>query len=1446
MTSCSPQGQAVSRLKSLLQGVLWGVLPVVLGVSLAATAQAAGSRVGLGKTLSGEAAVAVPERLQGGEVRVFVELEGQAAVKPLASMLGGSKLSGASAPVRAAALAARDVQISRNRQAQAQFSAQLSASGVAYTEMFRVQQVMNGIAMTIDRSQRARIEKMAGVKRVYDMQPEVPTSNQSVAFIGSTDVWAGTGSIPSADGTGITIGIIDTGIDFLHAHFGGTGAAADYAALDTTATAGVFPTAKVVGGYDFAGNAYTGSNTPTPDANPMDCNGHGSHVAGSAAGYGVTAAGATYTGGYASVPTTLRIQPGVAPNASLVAYRVFGCSGTTNLTVQAIEQAVTDGVDVINMSLGTAAGGLSDLSSVAAENAAAAGVIVVTSAGNSGDTYMVTGSPGVAKRVISVANTTDDGEGVGRVRITAGSLNGQIYEAGVAAFGPQVPFAPGAVSNELVMAQPALACSALTNAAAVAGKIAVIDRGTCAFTIKVKAAQDAGAVGVLILSTVDVVADMGGSDATITIPSLIVRLSNGNTIRTTMGAETLTADLYRAAASDLVNSSSSRGPANAFPYSLKPNLSAPGTNIVSAQTGYTSGGIVADSQPLTLSGTSMASPHVAGFMALLRQLHPSWTVEELKALAMNGATHDLWTGVGATGSRYGAGRVGAGRVDVAATAELEVIAFNDDGEGTVALSFPGEIANATTTVDRTFTLRNKGASAATLNLSIDDVVTVPGVSFSVVSANPVTVAAGASQTVTIRMTGQRDLINHAREATVANTTVVSGNTTQLRYWLTEASSYVAMTDGGVNTLRLPLYVAPVAASQMTAGAVINTGNATSGTGAVTLSGTPLCTGTYVAGPPASCTATPPFDTVSLVTLLELQADLPRDVGIPAERNFRRIGANYDSANGVINIGLQTWGQWAQPMYYDIDAEVVIVDADDNPMFTLYPSFLRDPNNYPTNVYRLGVYNNTANTTATAHLSAMTPTGFDTRMFQSDVLLYSVAPSTIGLTASSVLRYYVESYDSSGLLEVQGPFELNLAAQGVNFHDSWLTNDLPGVQYTVDWNLAALAANRSLGGMAVHHHNAAGATVEVLRLSNSLVANGGGMQSQQVGQLYGAPLVATVYGAGGAPASGVSVTFTLPASGASGTFVAPCNGLHACTVTTNASGVATSPAFRANGVAGAFTATAGVAGYSTPTTYTLNNLVGAASAIAVSGGSAQSAAVGAAFANPLVALVTDGFGNPVSGVTVQFTLPASGASATFAGGVLTFSATSAADGTATSSALTAGAIAGTYNATASAAGAGSASFSLTNLAGAAAGVAIFGGDAQSAPAGSTFVTPLRVRVVDAGGNPVAGQTVVFTIVPGGTGAAGTFAGGLTSVSAVSDASGIATPGSLVADAIEGAFTVTAAAGNIGTVTFNLVVTAALPDAIPVPAMGAWALSLLALLIGGLGVITRARVRRSSLG
>ena len=158
--------------------------------------------------------------------------------------------------------------------------------------------------------------------------------------------------------------------------------------------------------FDFAGTNYDASdsdnNVPVPDPDPLDENGHGSHVAGSATGLGVPD----------------RIGPGVAPGALLYALKVFGVSGSTNVTSDAIEWSMdpdgdgdtSDHLDVINMSLGSPFGGPDDPSAITAQNAAELGVIVVTSAGNSGDAPYITGAPGTAPGAISTAASTKGGE----------------------------------------------------------------------------------------------------------------------------------------------------------------------------------------------------------------------------------------------------------------------------------------------------------------------------------------------------------------------------------------------------------------------------------------------------------------------------------------------------------------------------------------------------------------------------------------------------------------------------------------------------------------------------------------------------------------------------------------------------------------------------------------------------------------------------------------------------------------------------------------------------------------------------------------------------------------------------------------------------------------------------------------------------------------------------
>ena len=186
---------------------------------------------------------------------------------------------------------------------------------------------------------------------------------------------------------------------------------------------------------------------------------------------------------------------------------------------------------------------------------------------------------------------------------------------------------------------------------------------------------------------------------------------------------------------------------------------------------------------------------------------------------------------------------------------------------------------------------------------------------------------------------------------------------------------------------------------------------------------------------------------------------------------------------------------------------------------------------------------------------------------------------------------------------------------------------------------------------------------------SITATSGTSQSAPINTAFTAQLVATVRDSGGNPVPNITVTFTPPSSGASGSFAGGVN-----TAVTNSSGVATSAVFTANGTVGNYNVSASVAGVSTPATFSLTNTVGAPASVTVTSGSGQSAAVNTAFASPLVVTVKDTGGDLLSGITVTFTAPSSGASGSFA---TTNTAVTNGSGVATSTVFTANGTLGGY-------------------------------------------------------------------------------------------------------------------------------------------------------------------------
>ena len=353
------------------------------------------------------------------------------------------------------------------------------------------------------------------------------------------------------------------------------------------------------------------------------------------------------------------------------------------------------------------------------------------------------------------------------------------------------------------------------------------------------------------------------------------------------------------------------------------------------------------------------------------------------------------------------------------------------------------------------------------------------------------------------------------------------------------------------------------------------------------------------------------------------------------------------------------------------------------------------------------------------------------------------------------------------------------AAGLATSNTYTANTTAGGPY----NVVASATGAASANFA--ETNTAKTTNDTL----SLVS--GTPQSATVNTAFGAPLVVKDVDQYGNLVSGVTVTFTPPGSGASGTFTS------SATAVTNPAGVATSNTYTANTTAGNYNVVASAPGATPTISFAMTNLAGSAHTVTATSGSGQSATVGTAFTNPLGATVTDQYGNPVSGVTVTFTPPGSGASGTF-----TTSATAVtnAAGLATSNTYTANTIAGgPYNVVASATGAASANFAETNTAKTTNDtLSLVSGTPQSATVNTAFGAPLVVKDVDQYGNLVSGVTVTFA--PPGSGASGTFT---TSATAVTNTSGVATSHTYTANTTAGSYNVVASApGATPTISFAM--------------------------------------------
>jgi subtilisin family serine protease len=774
---------------------------------------------------------------QAGRAAYFVQLRGQGAVD-------AGQVAGRTVPGKV--LSQRTV-ITDN--ADRAFAAARAADAKA-VKLYTTTNLIPGFAVNTDASGVKALAARSDVVKVSRIIPKTASNANTANLVRALNTWKYNGDT----GKGVRIGVIDTGLDYTHADFGGKGTPAAYqAALANDTDPGwrsslpALGKAKVMGGIDFAGDSYNADPTsadyqpiPHPDKNPLDCTDHGTHVAGIAAGYGVDKDGSTFTGKYSKLSASkllkMRVGPGMAPEAKLFSIRIFGCEGSTNLVIQGLDRAMDpngdgntkDHLDLINLSVGSDDGVADDPENAVVAALAAHGVLPVMSIGNGGDNTDIGGSPGNATASLAAASTVDSYQQRDGLRVNApddvkGIAAGQFsiaYDwadsAPVTGDVTKLPGTFGADNTD--------GCDPLSDAetTAVAGKVAWLywdDNDAtrrCGSVARSANVAAAGAVGAIFTSDLDVfnAGITGSADIpVIQLPKAQVdRLTpavDAGTLNVTFdGSLQATVKDITPSISDTLSSFSSRGPHGSLGV-VKPDVAAPGDTIASA-------GMGTGNNVLVISGTSMASPLVAGVSALVKAKHPDWSPLQLKAAVMNTATHDVWTQPHHSGDRYGPARVGSGRVDAQSAVNTKSIAYTKGANQPVSASFgvvPALVDGGTVTKKKTVVVQNFAKRATTYHLGYDSVIPSPGVTYTV-SPKRLTVAGHSKKTATVTMTVDPTALRHTIDPTMSATQSIGVDLP--RQFVSDASGHLTVTPTGKRQLRIPVYGAAKPVSDTTA------------------------------------------------------------------------------------------------------------------------------------------------------------------------------------------------------------------------------------------------------------------------------------------------------------------------------------------------------------------------------------------------------------------------------------------------------------------------------------------------------------------------------------------------------------------------------------------------------------------------------------------------------
>jgi minor extracellular serine protease Vpr len=521
------------------------------------------------------------------------------------------------------------------------FRRSAASARLEYQERYSFGTLWNGVSVEINPDHVAKLARLPGVKAVYPVikfTPPAPSANPGMDLVTAVkqtgaDIAQNTLGFT---GAGIKVAIMDTGVDFDHPDLGGCFGAG----------------CRVFTGWDFVGDAFNADDTSptfnpiaTPDPIPDDCNGHGTHVAGIVGANGAIR--------------------GVAPDVTFGAYRVFGCDGSTTaeIMIAAMERAYADGMDVLNMSIGSAFQWPEYPTAVAASRLVKKGMVVVASIGNSGTSGLyAAGAPGLGKDVIGVASF--DNTHVLLPAFTISPDDTKIGHTGATGSPPAPTSGSFPMSKTGTAASASDACTATGAPAAgsLTGTVVLIRRGGCTFHEKAANAQAAGAAGVVLYNNAaGFINPTVVGPVEITIPVVAITAGEGALIdsRLAGGAVTMTWTTGTVSLANptgnLISSFSSYGLSPDL--ALKPDIGAPGGSINSTYPLELGGNA-------NISGTSMSSPHVAGAAALLLQADPDLPARRVRDILQNSADPKAWWGNPALGFLDNVHRQGAGMVDI--------------------------------------------------------------------------------------------------------------------------------------------------------------------------------------------------------------------------------------------------------------------------------------------------------------------------------------------------------------------------------------------------------------------------------------------------------------------------------------------------------------------------------------------------------------------------------------------------------------------------------------------------------------------------------------------------------------------------------------------------------------------------------------------------------------